>query len=82
MKDKFSRNFFSSKEKEQKDASLVSVTKERNPNKYSNKEAGSLHHYIQQETRDVLDELHGKYVIEEDYSDEENDVPYSFGLPS
>jgi hypothetical protein len=71
MKSKFSRNFFSSKEEYKAAEPIVPASKEEFSKKYSQKEAGSRHHYIQQEIKDVHEEIHGDYAYEDDFSEED-----------
>lgn len=71
MKTKFSQNFFSSKEEYNAAEPIVPANKLEFSKKYSQKEAGSLHHYIKQEVKDVLQEIHGDYAYEDDFSDED-----------
>lgn len=70
MNEKFSQNFFSSKEqntiKPREPAKMEEFSR-----KYSNKAAGGLEHYIKDEIKDVMEEVHGVYVVEDDYSEED-----------
>ena len=53
------------------------IKQDETPYKYTQKARGTLHHYIKDEVKDVLEEIHGHYDYDYDYdSDSDYETNY------
>ncbi|KTD39229.1 hypothetical protein Lmor_0157 [Legionella moravica] len=65
------------------------MKKDETPHKYTQKAKGTLHHYINDEVQDVLEELHGKYnphaydsYSDDDYASDEESNGLKLSIPA